>query len=60
VERRGSDIDSATLQRDMEGSLKTALNVRVGVEVVEPGALTEFTRLGGEGKVRRLLDLRRK
>ncbi|MGE0217203.1 phenylacetate--CoA ligase family protein [Mycolicibacterium sp.] len=60
VERRGTDIDSDALQHDLERALKTALNVRVGVEIVDAGTLTEFTRLGGEGKVRRLLDLRSK
>jgi len=36
------------------------LGVRVVVELVDEGALAEFTNFGREGKARRLLDLRRK
>ncbi|AKS34303.1 phenylacetate--CoA ligase family protein [Mycolicibacterium goodii] len=58
VERRRPDIDADALQQDLARALKGVLNVRVGVEIVDVGELTEYTRLGGEGKVRRLLDLR--
>lgn len=60
VERRSADVDAVALQHDLEDVLKTTLNVRVGVEVVDAGSLDELTSLAGEGKVRRMLDLRRK
>lgn len=58
VERRSPDIDAASLQQDLEVALKNAISVRVGVEIAEAGELAQFTQLGGEGKIRRLLDLR--
>jgi phenylacetate-CoA ligase len=58
VERRTRDIDPISLRNDLEIALKNALNVRVAVQVVDDGDLTQFTRLGAEGKIRRLLDLR--
>lgn len=44
----------------MERRLKEDLGLRVAVELVDEGELTEFTNFGKEGKARRLLDLRRK
>jgi hypothetical protein len=44
----------------MERRLKEDLGLRVAVELVDEGDLTEFTNFGREGKARRLLDLRRK
>lgn len=59
VERRSAEVDAAALHEAMTKALKQDLGVRVDVEIAEPGQLAEHTRLGGEGKVRRLLDLRR-
>jgi phenylacetate-CoA ligase len=58
VERRGGDVDRATLRDDLLVALKRVLGVRVDVEIAEAGELAELTGLGGEGKVKRLLDLR--
>jgi phenylacetate-CoA ligase len=58
IERRDADIDTAELSADMVRVLHDTIGVRVDVEIVEPGTLAEFTSLGGEGKVKRLLDLR--
>ncbi|MDQ6525065.1 hypothetical protein RB608_15705 [Nocardioides sp. LHD-245] len=57
VEQRVTGSDPA-LQKDMENGIKAAFGTRVGVELVPAGTLAEFTGLGGEGKVKRLLDLR--
>lgn len=59
VERRSPEIDAATLAADLRRSLHRDLGVRVDVEIVEAGSLAQHTRMGGEGKVRRLLDLRK-
>ena len=58
VERRGGDVDRATLRYDLLVTLKRVLGVRVDVEIAEAGELAALTGLGGEGKVKRLLDLR--
>lgn len=60
VERRSTAIDGPALRDDLVRALHRDLGVRVEVDVVEAGSLAEHTRLGGEGKVRRLLDLRPK
>lgn len=60
VERKSAGIEAAALAADLTKALHIDLGVRVEVEVVEPGSLAEHTRLGGEGKVRRLLDLRKR
>ncbi|GAA1851241.1 hypothetical protein GCM10009836_34010 [Pseudonocardia ailaonensis] len=60
VERGSSEVDAGALRPDLEAALKNALGVRVDVEVVEAGELSPYTGLGGEGKIRRLLDLRGK
>jgi phenylacetate-CoA ligase len=59
VERRSSDVGAGTLAEDLRRALHRDLGVRVDVEIVEPGSLAVHTRMGGEGKVRRLLDLRK-
>jgi phenylacetate-CoA ligase len=58
VERRGPHVDRDVLRDDLRVLLKRVLGVRVDVEIVEPGDLAPLTGLGGEGKVKRLLDLR--
>ena len=59
VERRSADIDAGVLAEDLRRALHRDLGVRVDVEIVEPGSLAVHTRMGGEGKPRRLLDLRK-
>ncbi|MBN9062469.1 MAG: hypothetical protein BGP06_20310 [Rhizobiales bacterium 65-9] len=59
VERRSPDIDGDSLAEDLRRALHKDLGVRVDVEIVEAGSLAEHTRMGREGKVRRLLDLRK-
>ena len=54
--RRG--VDEAALAADMAAQLKVLFGVAVDVEIVPTGSLARFTGLGGEGKVKRLLDLR--
>lgn len=51
-------VDEPALHRDMESRLKDLFGVAVDVEVVPSGSLAPMTGLGGEGKVKRLLDLR--
>ncbi len=58
VERRSADVDAAALHDDLVASLHRDLGVRVDVEITEPGSLSEFTGLGLQNKVKRLLDLR--
>ena len=58
IERRSESVNSEELRADMVRMLHDTLGVRVDVEIVEPGELARFTSLGGEGKVKRLLDLR--
>jgi phenylacetate-CoA ligase len=58
VERRGSHVEAGGLREDLFVTLRRVLGVRVDVEVVDPGELAPLTGLGGEGKVKRLLDLR--
>ncbi|MGY1815413.1 phenylacetate--CoA ligase family protein [Blastococcus sp. SYSU D00820] len=50
--------DETALHGDMVRQLKVLFGVTVDVEVVPSGALAPLTGLGGEGKVKRLLDLR--
>ncbi|MEJ2863608.1 phenylacetate--CoA ligase family protein [Actinomycetospora flava] len=62
-ERMRVQIERATpadqdLQADMARLLHAAFGVAVDVEIVPPGSLAPQTGLGGEGKVKRLLDLR--
>lgn len=58
IERRNGQVDSEVLRDDMVRVLHDTLGVRVEVEIVESGDLAQWTALGGEGKVKRLLDLR--
>lgn len=46
------------LHDDMVKELKVLFGVAVDVEIVPAGSLAPLTGLGGEGKVKRLLDLR--
>ena len=48
----------AGLKEHLEKRLQGDLGVKVGVELVEEGALAEVTNLGREGKAKRLLDRR--
>jgi phenylacetate-CoA ligase len=50
--------DLAALAADLGERLRVDLGVRVDVEVVPPGRLSEVTNVGREGKARRLLDRR--
>jgi phenylacetate-CoA ligase len=59
VERASPDIDKASLTEDLVAEFKRTLGVAVGVEVHEAGDLAPQTRIAGEGKPRRLLDLRK-
>jgi phenylacetate-CoA ligase len=59
VERRSAEIDADALGADLKRALHRDLGVRVDVEIVEAGSLAVHTRMGGEGKPRRLLDLRK-
>lgn len=59
IERRDQSVDLDRLRDDMVRILHDTLGVRVEVEIVEAGALAQWTSLGGEGKVKRLLDLRK-
>jgi phenylacetate-CoA ligase len=59
VERKSPDIDAAALASDMAKEFKRELGVKVGVQVVEAGELRALTGVGGEGKPKRLLDLRK-
>jgi phenylacetate-CoA ligase len=52
------NVDERALHDDMAARLKVLFGVAVGVEIVPSGSLAQFTGLGGEGKVKRLLDLR--
>ncbi|MCW2544029.1 MAG: hypothetical protein JWM40_1581, partial [Frankiales bacterium] len=52
------DVDTASLHSDMTTRLKDLFGVSVDVEIVPSGSLAVMTGLGGEGKVKRLLDLR--
>lgn len=58
VERRSIDVDAELLSADLAAALKKDLGARVAVEVVEMGALDEFTK--SSDKPRRLLDLRKR
>ncbi|NYZ15842.1 hypothetical protein HL658_25155 [Azospirillum sp. RWY-5-1] len=59
IERKSPDIDAAALAADMEAAFRKDLGVKVGVQVFEAGELTQFTKVGAEGKARRLIDLRK-
>jgi phenylacetate-CoA ligase len=59
VERRAIDIDAGRLAEDLRNALHKDLGVRVDVEIVEADTLVEFTGIGRQNKVRRLLDLRK-
>jgi phenylacetate-CoA ligase len=61
VERKSADVDAEALARDLHEAFHRDLGVRVGLEIVEPGALAPDTGINevGERKIRRLLDLRR-
>ncbi|WP_328939150.1 hypothetical protein OG288_36620 [Streptomyces tauricus] len=52
------NVDESALHQDMTGRLKDLFGVKVDVEIVPSGSLAPVTGLGGEGKVKRLLDLR--
>ncbi|MEO8856642.1 MAG: hypothetical protein ABI343_06580, partial [Burkholderiaceae bacterium] len=60
VERRSTDTDVARLAADLAVALHKDLGVRVDVEIVEKDTLVEYTRIGRDNKVKRLLDLRDK
>jgi phenylacetate-CoA ligase len=59
IERANTSVDGGRMQSDVANVLKRSLGVRVDVEIVDPGTLSELTGYGeSEGKVKRLLDLR--
>jgi phenylacetate-CoA ligase len=58
VERRSREVDSAALAEDLRKALYVDLGARVGVEIVDAGALSDVC--GSGEKPRRLLDVRRK
>lgn len=58
VEQKEPGEDPALLKA-MEDGIKSAFGVRAVVELVPAGSLARWTDLGGEGKVKRLLDQRR-
>lgn len=55
---QAKDEDAQPLQQDMKHQLKATFGVTVDVEIVASGSLAPQTGLGGEGKVKRLLDRR--
>ncbi|NDV08708.1 phenylacetate--CoA ligase family protein [Rhodococcus sp. IEGM 248] len=55
---QANDEDTAPLQEDMKHRLKSTFGVSVEVTIVPAGSLAPQTGLGGEGKVKRLLDRR--
>ncbi|MTD52984.1 phenylacetate--CoA ligase family protein [Amycolatopsis pithecellobii] len=57
IEKRAG-VQDPRLEADMAKMLHTAFGVSVDVEIVPPDSLAPLTGLGGEGKVKRLLDLR--
>lgn len=56
IRRDGNGRDG--LQSRLEERLRADLGLKVKVELVEEGALTEVANIGREGKARRLLDRR--
>lgn len=58
VERRSASVDKEALAASLAAVLSSELGAKVDVEVVEPGALDEYSKSGE--KPRRLLDLRKK
>ena len=58
IERKAEAVAAEILRQDMSAALHRDLGVRIDVEIVEAGTLAPYTRMGGEGKVRRLLDER--
>ena len=60
VETRRDAVDLKGLREYLEKRLQNDLGVKVAVDLVEEGSLSELTGLGGEGKVKRLLDRRYK
>lgn len=46
------------LKEALESGLRSAFGTRVDVDLVSAGSLAPHTGLGGEGKIKRLLDLR--
>jgi phenylacetate-CoA ligase len=59
VERTNSEIDAKVMAEDLRRALHKDLSVRVDVEIVDAGSLSQLTRTGREGKARRLLDKRK-
>lgn len=59
VERASLDIDADELESSLTAELSKFWGARVGVSVEDPDVLAPLTGLGGEGKVKRLLDLRK-
>jgi len=58
VERRDPATDATALAADLAAALHKDLGVRVDVEIVERDTLAQYTRIGRDNKVKRLLDLR--
>jgi phenylacetate-coenzyme A ligase PaaK-like adenylate-forming protein len=60
VERRSPDANAQVLAADLATALHKDLGVRVDVEIVERDTLAQYTMIGRQNKVKRLLDLRDK
>jgi phenylacetate-CoA ligase len=60
IEYKNENIEKEDFKRKMEESLKADLGIRVTIEPVPPGSLSELTGYGGEKKVKRLKDNRPK
>jgi len=56
---RFPDIDQVSLGRDLREALHKDLAFGWRLKLSRPVRLAEYTRMGREGKVRRLLDLRK-
>jgi phenylacetate-CoA ligase len=52
-------LDLGSLATALESALRDAFDVRISVEILEPGALTELTGYGIDNKIRRFEDRRR-
>lgn len=58
IEVIGRAASAPDLQQKLEDRLKSDLGVKIGVELVDEGALQQFSNRGVEGKPIRLLDKR--
>lgn len=59
VEAAREDVPKAALEATLASRFKEALGVKLGVKIVERGALDEMTGLSKTSKIRRLIDRRK-